>query len=168
MTKFSIRVLMMLMCTATSLTLFACDAAPAIEELNEPLLAEFERDTLQIKTTKDTLVPFTVYIARTDEQMRQGLMYVRNLPAGVGMLFTYRQQRTGSMWMKNTFIPLDILFVDARGQVTDIAKNTKPQSLKSIRSSVKVRGAIELASGSADKFGLEVGNQVIHSHFGRK
>lgn len=149
----------------SALILSACESAPSGDALDEPLLRKFERDTLQIATADGERIEFAVYLARTPEQMQQGLMFVRHLDDRTGMLFLYPRKRIGSMWMKNTYISLDILFVNSNGEISDIARAAPPHSLKSIRSSIPVRGAIELNAGSVDKLGIKVGDRVLHSHF---
>ncbi|MEM7081667.1 MAG: DUF192 domain-containing protein [Pseudomonadota bacterium] len=148
-----------------SVTLSACDSPPDVTELNEPLLDDFARDSLSIRTQSGDTLDFTVYVARTSEQMSQGLMFVRELPDRTGMLFTYSRRRIASMWMKNTYIPLDILFIKQDGTISDIHANTTPKSLKSRRSSGPVRGALELEAGSVERLGIQIGDTVLHSHF---
>lgn len=156
--------LTVIVCLST-LTLFACEKAPAPESLNEPLLSEFRRDTMGIERSAGGPIEFSVYLARTDEEMKQGLMFVRHLADQTGMLFLYPQARTGSMWMKNTVLSLDILFIRSDGTISDIELEATPQSLKSIRSSVSVKGALELRAGSVEKFGIAVGDRVLHPYF---
>jgi len=143
----------------------ACNSAPNTEALREPLLEDFAKDTLAIETAEGKLRQFAIYVAHSDEEMKQGLMFVRELNDDAGMLFTYRQNRTGSMWMKNTFVSLDILFIKADGTISDIAVATTPHSLKSIRSTVPVRGALELKAGVTEKMNINVGDRVLHPHF---
>ena len=82
-------------------------------------------------------------------------MFVRDMPETTGMLFIYETDGYLSMWMKNTFIPLDILFVRADGSVSSIAYNTEPQSLQSISALEPVRYVLELNAGVADKFSID-------------
>ena len=92
----------------------------------------FAKDVLVIHASNHACYRLDVYIAATDAQRARGLMHVRSLPESTGMLFLYDYEARLSMWMKNTFIPLDILFVRADGTVSSIAYDTEPQSLKSI------------------------------------
>ena len=96
-----------------------------------------------------------IYIAATDEQRSRGLMHVRNMPESTGMLFLYDYDARLSMWMKNTFIPLDIIFVRADGSVSSIAYDTEPQSLKSIAALEPVRYVLELNAGVAEKLSID-------------
>ena len=94
----------------------------------------FERDVLVIEASRYACLRFDIYLAVTPEQQRRGLMHVRNLPARTGMLFVYSGDNHPSMWMKNTFISLDILFAHADGRVSSIVRSTEPRSLSSISS----------------------------------
>ena len=82
-------------------------------------------------------------------------MHVRSLPETTGMLFLYDYDARLSMWMKNTFIPLDIVFVRADGTVSSLAYNTEPQSLKSIAALEPVRYVLELNAGVAEKLSID-------------
>lgn len=148
-----------------SVSLAACDTAPDVADLNEPLLKDFARDTVQVQTADNLTLEFVVYVAQSDEEMKQGLMFVEELPPKTGMLFRYSRRRIGSMWMKNTLIPLDILFVKSNGEISDIHENATPKSLKSRRSTGQVKGALELAAGSAAKYNVRVGDKLLHEHF---
>lgn len=103
---------------------------------------------------------FEVEIARTDGERSQGLMFRRFLPANAGMLFDFEQTRSIAMWMKNTFIPLDMLFIDEAGEVVYIAERTVPKSLATISAPQPVRYVLELNGGTADRLGLSVGDRV--------
>ena len=88
-------------------------------------------------------------------------MFVRNLPETTGMLFVYPGEAYQSMWMKNTFIPLDVLFAKSDGRVSSIEKDTTPQSLKSISSTEPVKYVLELNAGITDTLSIEVGSRLI-------
>jgi len=103
---------------------------------------------------------FTVWVAATDARRNQGLMYVRSLAAGHGMLFVFRNPQPASFWMKNTFIPLDLLFVAPDGRVIRVVENAVPQSLDTISSMGLVSGVVELAGGSAARLGIRSGDRV--------
>lgn len=104
---------------------------------------------------------FVVYLALERQQQRRGLMFVRDLPERRGMLFVYDDEALLSMWMKNTFIPLDILFVRADLTIASIAENTEPQSLRSISASEPVRYVLELNAGSSRRFGIRPGDRLV-------
>jgi uncharacterized membrane protein (UPF0127 family) len=99
---------------------------------DDSLDAAFDKDVLIISASEHACYLFDIYVATTPAQQTRGLMYVRYLPDTTGMLFVYRQPRVLSMWMKNTYIPLDILFIRADGSIANIETNTVPLSLDSI------------------------------------
>lgn len=110
---------------------------------------------------------FTVELATTPDQMARGLMYRREMAADRGMLFDYgRETPNVSMWMKDTFIPLDMLFVKADGSVLNIAERTVPHSLASVPAAGPVRAVIELNGGTASRLKIKPGDKVLHPMFG--
>jgi hypothetical protein len=109
---------------------------------------------------------FTVEVAETPAQMEQGLMFRRNMAPDAGMLFDYRTPTVATMWMRNTFIPLDMLFVDAQGRVVNIRERAVPQSLDVIAAAAPVRAVIELNGGTAARLGIAPGDHVQHPIFG--
>jgi uncharacterized membrane protein (UPF0127 family) len=121
----------------------------------DDLDAAFAKDVLVIHASSHACYRLDIYIAATDEQRSRGLMHVRNMPESTGMLFLYDYDARLSMWMKNTFIPLDILFVRADGTVSSIAYDTEPQSLKSIAALEPVRYVLELNAGVAEKLSID-------------
>lgn len=123
--------------------------------------AEFEKTVLVITATEHACHLFDIYLAMTTEQQRQGLMFVRDLPDTSGMLFAYRQAGIRSMWMKNTYIPLDILFIKANGAVSSIAKHTEPHSLASISAIEPVNYVLELNAGITEKLRIDSDSSVI-------
>ena len=92
-------------------------------------------------------------------------MYRRELKSDHGMLFDFGSTRRISMWMKETYIPLDMLFIDAAGVVTFIAERTTPLSLDYITAPQPVRAVLELNGGTASRYGIAVGDRVIHRLF---
>jgi uncharacterized membrane protein (UPF0127 family) len=120
----------------------------------------FDRDVLVI-AARNACFRFDIYLALSREQQRRGLMFVRELPMTTGMLFVYPGEAHHSMWMKNTFIPLDILFARSDGTVSSIAKDTTPQSLKSISSTEPVTYVLELNAGVTDTLLIEPGSLLI-------
>ena len=136
----------------------------AQEPTHEPLSA-FPRSALSIQSEGQSH-KFEVWVADTPSRREQGLMYVVTLQPMTGMLFVFPQPRAVSMWMKNTRISLDMLFVSAEGRVIRIAPKTKPQSLATISSMGLVTGVIEIAGGEAQRLGIRTGDRVIHPAFG--
>ena len=108
---------------------------------------------------------FTVEVADTDEQRARGLMFRRKMSPQYGMLFLFKYNQMVTMWMKNTFIPLDILFIDPKGRIVHIAKSTVPHSLDVISSHEPVVSALELNAGVTDHLNIRVGDKVEHPFF---
>jgi uncharacterized membrane protein (UPF0127 family) len=127
---------------------------------DEGLEGAFAGASIVIETSGSACYDFDVYLALTPEQQRRGLMHVRQLPQFTGMLFVYRSDDIHSMWMKNTFIPLDILFIRSDGSVASIAAMTEPLSLRSIASAEPVRYVLELNGGVAEELGIDADSVV--------
>jgi len=144
-----------LLCVATLAQLAAlAHAAPKLEDLDN-----FPRASVEITATGATH-RFDVWVADTPQRSAQGLMYVRDLAPGRGMLFVESAPREMSMWMKNTYIPLDMLFIDEHGRIVRIAAQTTPHSLASIASPTPVTMVLELRGGEAARRGIKVGDQA--------
>jgi uncharacterized membrane protein (UPF0127 family) len=109
---------------------------------------------------------FTVEVAETPAQMEQGLMFRKTMPPDAGMLFDYKTPTLATMWMRNTLIPLDMLFVDAQGRIVNIQERAVPQSLDVISAAAPVRAVIELNGGTAARLGIAPGDRVQHPIFG--
>lgn len=129
-------------------------------------------DLQQFPTSELTIISasgphrFKVELAETPQQMTQGLMFRTSLAPDAGMLFDYRQPTAATMWMRNTLIPLDMLFVDARGRIVNIHERAVPQSDDVIAAAEPVRAVIELNGGTAERLGIEPGDRVVHPIFG--
>jgi uncharacterized protein len=109
---------------------------------------------------------FTVELATTPAQMEQGLMFRQSLAPDAGMLFDYAVPSMAMMWMKNTLIPLDMLFVDAAGRIVNIHERAVPGSLATIAAAAPVRAVIELNGGTAARLGIRPGDRVMFPIFG--
>ncbi len=120
---------------------------------------------LSIKTEAGA-VSFEVEIADTPATRRTGLMYRKYLPPDRGMLFLFDQPELASFWMKNTEIPLDIMFISETGRIEKIAENTEPFSMDHIRSDGDVAAVLEINGGLSEKLGIAVGDFVQHPFFG--
>lgn len=147
---------------AASLALSAlllATTAPARSDQPLEDLARFPRASLEI-SGKGGTQHFDVWVADTPPRQAQGLMFVRDLASGAGMLFAEDEPRVMSMWMKNTYIPLDMLFIDAKGRIVRIAARTRPHSLASISSYEPVTMVLELRGGEAGRRGIVVGDHV--------
>ena len=141
----------------------AADAAPAT--VAQPELA---RQPLVIVGTDGVRHAFSVEMATTPEQQETGLMFRTSVPADGGMLFDWGAPRQSMMWMKNTLVPLDMLFIAADGTVSHIAENTVPHSLAVIDGRAPARATLELAAGTAQRLNLTVGAKVEGAGFGAK
>lgn len=109
--------------------------------------------------------PFTVELASSDAQLSQGLMFRNSLAADAGMLFDFGRARQVSMWMKNTLIPLDMLFMDRGGRVIHIEEYAVPGTLQPRGPGEPVLGVLEVAAGTARRLGLRAGDRVVHPMF---
>ncbi|WP_246738211.1 DUF192 domain-containing protein [Bradyrhizobium sp. CCBAU 051011] len=118
--------------------------------------------------TKSGVQVFSVEMATTEEEKTQGLMYRKELPDGKGMLFDFSPEQQISMWMKNTYIPLDMIFIRADGRILRIAENTEPMSTKIISSGGLARGVLEVIAGTAQKYGIQPGDRVAHPLFNKR
>lgn len=103
-----------------------------------------------------------VEVADTPKEREIGLMNRESLAEGTGMLFDFRENRPVSMWMKNTLIPLDMLFIDKAGTIVRIARNAKPHSLETIPSGKPVRYVLEINGGAAAGYGAKAGDKLEH------
>jgi uncharacterized protein len=135
--------------------------------LSVPAGLAAEESTLEI-VTKQGVHVFTVELATNDAERQQGLMFRKELPEGRGMLFDFKRDQDVSMWMRNTLIPLDMLFINADGSIRRIAENTEPLSERTIPSGGPVRGVLEVIGGTAKKFGIVPGDKVAHPVFSGK
>ena len=108
---------------------------------------------------------FTVEVATTPQQTEQGLMFRRSLAPDAGMLFDFPEPTMAMMWMKNTLIPLDMLFVDAGGHIVNIHQRAVPGALDTIAAAAPVRAVIELNGGTASHLGIHPGDHVLFPIF---
>lgn len=130
-------------------------ASPAGDAHTQPLVIE----------TANGQVHYRVELAADSESRRTGLMYRESLPADRGMLFDFHRSKLVQMWMKDTRIPLDILFIDNSGRIMRIAEHTEPKSTAFIESGGPARAVLELNAGSAARQGIRVGDRVRHAIF---
>lgn len=130
-----------------------------------PLLAFGAEQPLIVRTVKGDLI-FMIEIANTPQSRSTGLMHRRELAANAGMLFDFSKTAAVSMWMKDTLIPLDMLFIKPDGTITNIAERTVPGSLTPIESKGPVLGVLELNGGTSARMGISPGDKIIHPIFG--
>jgi uncharacterized protein len=151
----------------TSAHTWALAAAFAVAALMAPLPAgSAEQQTLEI-VSKSGVHVFTVELAVTDEERQKGLMFRRSLPESTGMLFDFKRDQDISMWMHNTYVSLDMIFIRGDGRILRIAENTETESDKIIPSGGPVRAVLEVVAGTAKKFGLAPGDRVASPIFRR-
>jgi uncharacterized membrane protein (UPF0127 family) len=124
----------------------------------------FPRSALQIHT-RSGLNWFNIRIADTDQHRELGLMFVTHLPSDEGMLFPEDKPQIMSMWMKNTLIPLDMLFIDARGRIVCLLADAKPESLEILSCDKPVKAVLEIGGGEAQRRGIKIGDTVVHATF---
>lgn len=127
-----------------------------------PASTSLEKISLIIETRQGKTYGFSVELPRTPEQMRTGLMFRPELGANQGMLFVFPQTHIISMWMRNTRIPLDMLFIDSDGMIVDIHPDAPPFSEELINSEFPAKSVLELNGGTALKLGIAPGDSVIY------
>jgi uncharacterized protein len=138
-----------------TVVLFAC-AGPGARAASIQPLEIVTRNGVQV---------FSVEMATSEEEKTTGLMYRKELADGKGMLFDFSPEQEVSMWMKNTYISLDMIFIRADGRILRIAENTEPLSTKIIPSRGLAKGVLEVIAGTAKKYGIEPGDRVGHPLF---
>ena len=148
--------LLFLLATLSLLTLLLPDPAGT--------LAAQELQPLEI-ATKSGVQIFGVEMAVTPDEQAKGLMFRRELPEKQGMLFDFHREQPTSFWMKNTYIPLDMIFIRADGRTLRIAENTVPLSEALVPSGGPVRAVLEVIGGTAKKLGIAPGDRVKHPIF---
>ena len=126
-----------------------------------------ELERLSIATKAGDRRVFQVEVARTPDRRAQGLMYRRSMPEDHGMLFDFERVEPVSMWMQNTYLPLDMLFIRPDGTIARIAANTEPLSTRTIPSGEPVLAVLELNAGAAARLGIRPGDTVEHTLFKR-
>ena len=120
----------------------------------------FERANLVLIRADGARYPFKVEVAKSVEEQAYGLMYVRSMRDDEGMIFKFAPPRQAAFWMKNTLIPLDIIFVRPDGTIGSIAPERQPEDATPVFSQGSVGAVIEINGGLAKKYGLEAGNKV--------
>ncbi|MBT3768067.1 MAG: DUF192 domain-containing protein [Rhodospirillaceae bacterium] len=141
-----------------------CGVIGLVPDLSQAQV-KFETSRVSIVTAGGTY-NVSVEMATTPEQRSLGLMGRKDMPLAAGMLFDFERTEPITMWMKNTFISLDMLFLDRAGIIVHIARNTQPQSLRHISPGRPVRGVLEVNAGTAARLRIKVGDRVLHGMFG--
>lgn len=143
---------------AAGLALAGCSPQPAVTVGTVPDLdGAFEFSSLDIVNDNGKTLSFDVYLAEKPEQHRRGLMFIREMPATTGMLFIYETDGYHSMWMRNTYLPLDMIFARSDGSVSSVIADTVPLTENSNASIEPVRYVLELHAGTARR--LEIGKR---------
>lgn len=153
------------------ITIIACAAFFSFSACNAPaetkttglagLDGAFERDTLTIEADDGARHELSIYLATNFEQHRRGLMFVRNMPANTGMLFVYEQPAMRSMWMKNTYISLDLVFARSNGTISSVIHGAQPLSLTPRGSEEPVSFVLELNAGTARRLNIGRNSRII-------
>jgi hypothetical protein len=142
---------------ACAVGLISSVAAIAQDDLD----TAFQKDVLIIEASAHACHRFDIYLAVTNGQRSRGLMFVRDLPQTAGMLFVYDRADFISMWMKNTYIPLDMVFVRSDGTISSVARNTEPLSLRSVASIEPVSYVLEFNAGITEKLFIDENSRLI-------
>jgi uncharacterized protein len=146
----------------------ALAAAAALCPLPARRAAATSADILVVQTRGGARRRLEVEVARTPAEHERGLMFRESMPADHGMLFDFEQPQPVTFWMKNTKLPLDMVFIDADGRVTGVSPDAVPYSEDLIRSPGPVRAVLELNAGTARRLGIQAGDRVSGSIFGSR
>lgn len=139
----------------------------ALLSLQTMSAAQAPTESLTIATSGGSHA-FSVEVMRDDEARSRGLMFRRSMPADHGMLFDFEQVAPVAMWMKNTYLSLDMLFIRPDGTIARIAADTEPQSTRVIPSGEPVLAVLELNAGTTARLGIKAGDKVKHPTFPRR
>lgn len=140
--------------------------APAVPRATDgaPPEVSYTKDKLAI-ITHEGRIPLDVEVAKTNAQIEHGLMFRSHLDENSGMIFLFPHERKIDFWMKNTLIPLDMLFINAQGRIIHLVENATPRSTAHIPSGGKVLAVLELAGGSVARLHIAKGDKVVYRHF---
>ena len=138
--------------------------AIADDGVPEPL-STFPQSLLAIRTNAGQVINFKIWTADSPRREEQGLMYIRDMDEHAGMLFMFPHNPHPTMWMKNTYLPLDLLFINPAGRIEYIAAQATPLSLSIIQSSKPALAVLELKGGACDRLGIQVGDFIAHPNF---
>lgn len=127
-----------------------------------------ERGEILVRTGEDTVQRFSVTIADTPKARQRGLMDREALGRGRGMLFDFKESQRVTFWMKDTEIPLDMIFIDAQGRIVKIHRDAEPLSRRRIPSGRPVLAVLEVRAGTAARLNIQEGDKVLHPIFMRR
>lgn len=120
-----------------------------------------EAEVYLVKSSGDTIKQLQIEISDNDYERETGLMYRKDMQENQGMLFIFDEEQPRGFYMKNTYIPLDIIFLDAAKEIVSFSKNAEPQSMETILSGKPAKYVLEINAGLADEWNLEVGDRLI-------
>ncbi len=131
----------------------------------EPLSA-FPQSLASLRTAGGRVLNLKIWTADRPERQEQGLMFVKEMDEHAGMLFVFPAPQRIAMWMKNTYIPLDMLFLETDGRIGYIARNTTPLSLDIIQAPGMAKAVLELKGGASERLGIQVGDRLVQPRLG--
>jgi uncharacterized membrane protein (UPF0127 family) len=143
------------------LRVFVLSLAAVTAFADDDLDDAFDKDVLLIEASEFACHRLDIYLALSNAQRARGLMHVRNLPTTTGMLFVYEPESRISMWMKNTYISLDMVFARKDGTVSSVASNTEPLSLRSVASIEPVTFVLEINAGTAERLHIDENSRLL-------
>jgi uncharacterized membrane protein (UPF0127 family) len=153
---------------ALLVTAFLLGASAALPQVAAPEpLSAFPQSLLAIRTGSGKVVNFKVWEADTPKREEQGMMFIREMDEHTGMLFMFPENRPVTMWMKNTYVSLDLLFLNAHGKIDYIAAHATPRSETIIGPPTPEFAVLELKGGACENFGIKIGDTVLHKNFKR-
>lgn len=154
----------LLIVTVFSLLLVGCKSGGKDNSsFSQPLEPKFVKEgslTLIDKDNQASIRQIDIEIADEPESIEIGLMYRRNMSDSQGMLFIFPASEPRSFWMRNTYISLDLIFIDSENRIVNIQKNASPMSDKSLPSTAPAQYVLEVIGGFSDKYGLEAGDLI--------
>ena len=130
----------------------------------EPLSA-FPQSLLAIRSSSGKVVNFKIWEADTQKREEQGMMFIREMDEHTGMLFMFPENHRVTMWMKNTYVSLDLLFLNAQGKIDSIAERATPKSETIIGPPTPEFAVLELKGGACESFGIKIGDRILHKNF---
>lgn len=157
------RIMFFVFLAMAGLMFYAAFDAAAIKRREESAKMQtgFYHQTIIVKPTGEKIV-FDTQIADTPQKSMKGLMFYKSLPENQGMLFIAPDDQVWTMWMKNTYIPLDMIYFKRNGEIVKIIKNARPHDLTHLSSDIPVAGVLEIGGGLADKFNIAAGDILFN------
>jgi uncharacterized protein len=134
------------------------------DQASDTLEATLKLEPLQVVTSKGSTT-LQIELMRTPDELAKGLMFRQSMADNQGMLFDFGTERPVSMWMKNTYLALDMVFVTSDGKIHRIEENTEPHSEKTISSGVNIRAVLEVKAGTTRRLGIKAGDRITHQLF---